>query len=61
MIGGTILKGYAKKGAKFAEEFKGRGWWERFMDRWLTLSLRKGNASAVSRAQALTAKEYYDL
>ena len=55
---------HKKKGAEFAEEFKGRGWWERFMDRWPTLSLRKGDALAVSRFQALTAdnlKEYYDL
>ena len=34
------------------------------MDKWPTLSLRKGDALSVSRAQALTAdnmKEYYDL
>ena len=53
-----------KKGPEFAEEFKGKGWWERFMGRWPTLSLRKGDALAISRAQALTADnltEYYDL
>jgi hypothetical protein len=55
---------HKKKGVEFANEFRGRGWWERFMDRWPTLSLRKGDALSVSRAQALTAdnlKKYYDL
>ena len=30
---------HKKKVANFAKEFKGRDWWERFMDRWPTLSL----------------------
>ena len=28
---------HKKKGADFANEFRGRGWWERFVDRWPTL------------------------
>ena len=31
---GIIRKAlHKKKGAEFAEEFEGRGWWGRFMDR----------------------------
>lgn len=55
---------HKKKGAEFAEDFKGRGWWERFIGRWPKLTLRRGDPLAVSRAEALTAanlSEYYDL
>ena len=31
---------HKKKGSEFAEKFKGRGWWERFMGRWPSLSER---------------------
>ena len=62
---GIVCKALVKKrGAEFAEEFKGKGWWARFVTRWLALALRRSDALAVARAEAVTAanlKEYYDL
>ena len=62
---GIVRKALVKKrGAEFAEEFKEKGWWARFMTRWPALALRRGDALAVARAEAVTAanlKEYYDL
>ena len=62
---GIVCKALVKKrGAEFAEEFKGKGWWARFVTRWPALALRRGDALAVARAEAVTAanlKEYYDL
>ena len=46
------------------EDFTGKGWWARFMERWPMLSLRKGDSLAQPRANAVTQeniKEYYAL
>ena len=41
VIGIILRQALDKKGgAEFAKELKGRRWWERFMDRWPTLSER---------------------
>ena len=45
-------------------EFKGKGWWLCFMQRWPKLALRKGDALAQPRANAVNSenlKHYYDL
>ena len=34
--------------------FNGEGWWHRFLERYPELSLRKGDALALSRAAAIT-------
>ena len=44
--------------------FNGDGWWHRFLERHPELSLRKGDALALSRAAAITGnsmKQYYSL
>ena len=46
------------------EGFKDTGWWLRFLQRWPKLSLRKGDALAQPRANAVNAanmKNYFDL
>ncbi len=46
------------------EDFQGRGWWLRFMQRWPKLTLRKGDALAQPRAKAVNAttfSNYFDL
>ena len=62
---GIVRKALLKKrGKEFAEDFKGKGWWARYMTRWPELALRRGDALAVACANAVTAanlKEYYDL
>ena len=61
---GIVRKALLKKrGVEFVEEFKGKGWWARFMERWPRLTLRRGDTLAVPHAEAVTAnlKEYYDL
>ena len=62
---GIIRKALVKKrGAEYPKEFKGKGWWARFVTRWPALALRRGDALAVARAEAVTAanlKEYYNL
>ena len=53
-----------KRGIESAEEVKGRGWMNRFMERWPSISLWKGDALATPRAQAITAAnidQYYTL
>lgn len=35
------------------EDFKGKGWWARFMERWPILALRKGDSLAQPRANAV--------
>ena len=53
-----------KRGADAAKNFTGKGWWNRFLERWPKLCLRKGDALAISRAKAVTASnvaQYYDL
>ena len=60
---GIVLQTLVKKGVP-GEDFKGRGWWLRFMQRWPQLTLRKGDALAQPRAFAVNAgtmKNYYDL
>lgn len=45
-------------------DFKGKGWWLRFMQRWPKLALRKGDALAQPRANAVTSsnlKHYFSL
>ena len=59
---GIVRKAIEKKrGVESAEDFKGKGWWARFIERWPKLTLRKGDALAVSQAHAVTATnlEYY--
>jgi len=61
---GIVRKAIQKKRVESAEDFKGKGWWARFIERWPKLTLQKGDALAVSQAHAVTAtnlKEYYDL
>ncbi len=44
--------------------FSGEGWWHRFVERHPKVSLRKGDALAISRATAITAsnmQQYYSL
>jgi len=36
------------------EKFNGKGWWLRFMECWPKLALRKGNALAQPRDNAVT-------
>ena len=61
---GIVQKTLQAKANGPMEEFKGKGWWLRFMQRWPKLSLRKGDALAQPRANAVTAENinnYYEL
>ena len=61
---GIVRKTLHKKEGHPVEDFKGRGWWLRFMQRWPQLTLRKGDALAQPRATAVNAtnfKNYFDL
>ena len=45
---GIVRKAIEKKrGVESAEDFKGKCWWARFIERWPKLTLRKGDALAV--------------
>ena len=49
---------------KYLEMFNGKGWWQRFMERWPTLSLRKGDTLSQARANAVndtSVHMYYSL
>ena len=53
-----------KKREYAAKEFTGKGWWNRFVERWPAIRLRKGDALAIPRANAVTAAniaQYYNL
>ena len=43
-----------KRGAEAAESFNGKGWWNQFVQRWPKVCLRKGDALATPRANAVT-------
>ena len=60
---GIVRKTLQNKGEDL-EKFNGKGWWLRFMERWPTLALRKGDALAQPRANAVTEiniHQYYSL
>ena len=60
---GTVRKTLQKK-ANDPVEFKGKGWWACFMQRWPQLALRKGDSLAQPRANAVNSeniREYYNL
>ena len=47
---GIVRKALLKKrGKEFAEDFKGKGWWARFVTRWPELALHRADALAVAR------------
>ena len=55
---------HKKRGAEAAEIFNGKGWWNRFVQRWPKVCLRKGDALATPRANAVTKTnitQYYNL
>lgn len=61
---GIVRKTLQNKKNGCVEEFKGKGWWSRFIERWPRLALRKGDALAQSRATAVNAEnlsQYYNL
>ena len=61
---GIVRKTLEKKSSCPVEDFKGKGWWQRFMQRWHNLTLRKGDALAQPRANAVNAtniNNYFDL
>ena len=43
---GIVRKTLEKKSSCPVEDFKGKGWWQWFMQRWHNLILRKGDALA---------------
>ena len=60
---GLVRKTLAAKQASL-DNFKGKGWWQRFLERWPKLTLRKGDALAQVRAEATNAQtlsEYFKL
>ena len=62
--GGIARKTLHKKERCTVEDFKGKGWWLRFMQHWPKLALRKGDALAQPRstvANATTISNYFDL
>ena len=55
---------HKKRGVEAAESFNGKGWWNRFVQRWPKICLCKGDALATPRANAVTKTnitQYYDL
>lgn len=61
---GIVRKALQSKSADLVENFKGNGWWLRFKQRWPKIRLRKGDALAQPRANAVNAanlKNYFDL
>ena len=55
---------HKKRGEDAAKEFTGKGWWNRFVERRPDIRLRKGDALAIPRANAITAAniaQYYSL
>ena len=60
---GIVRKVVLKKRGTLVD-FKGKGWWNRFVERRPHISLRKGDALALSRARAITSaniEQYYSL
>ena len=51
---GIVRKAVIKKRGT-DDGFNGEGWWHRFLERHPNLSLRRGDALAISRAAAITA------
>ena len=51
---GIVRKTLQNKRGNLVEKFNGKGWWLRFMERWPKLALRKGDALAQPRANAVT-------
>ena len=61
---GIVRKTLEKKSSCPVQDFKGKGWWLRFMQHWHKLTLRKGDALPQPRANAVNAtniKNYFDL
>jgi hypothetical protein len=61
---GIVRKTLQNKENVPVEDFNGKGWWRRFMQRWPDLVLRKGDALAQSRANAVNAanlSQYYSI
>lgn len=61
---GIVRKTLENKNGGPVEDYNGKGWWGRFMQRWPKLSLRKGDALGKPRANAVNAasiRQYYDL
>ena len=61
---GIVRKTLQNKSGFPVDDFRGKGWWLRFMKRWPDLVLRKGDALAQPRANAVNAtnlKNYYIL
>ena len=61
---GIVCKTLQNKKGDLVEKFNGKGWWLRFMERWPKLALRKGDALAQPRANAVTeanVHQYYSL
>ena len=52
---GIVRKTLHNKNGGPVEGFNGKGWWMRFMQWWPQLALRKGDALAQCRANAVTA------
>ena len=61
---GIVRKTLQNRHGGSFEDFKGKGWWLRFMQRWPQLRLRKGDALAQPRANAVNSvniKNYFNL
>jgi len=59
---GIVRKALETKSGSPLEDFTGKGWWLRFMERWPDLHLRKANALAQPRANAVNSdntKNYF--
>lgn len=61
---GIVCRTLENKNGGPVKDFTGKGWWTRFMEQWPMLSLRKGDALAQPRANAVNTEnisEYYSL
>ena len=61
---GIVRRTLQNKAGGPVEDFKGNGWWLRFMQRWPTLTHRKGDSLAQCRADAVKTtnlNQYYSL
>ena len=54
-IMGIVFKTLQERKNEPIDDFNGKGWWLRFMERWPKLALRKGDALAQPRAKAANA------
>ena len=58
---GIVRKALKNKFGSLADDFSGKGWWLRFMERWPSLCLRKADGLAQSRANAVNSPFSYQV